>query len=55
MFRGLVKKSKYHVRVLAINRKGPSDWYYGSFDATYAGEVASCKNGGLYENKAKKI
>ena len=39
VFRGLVNQTKYHVRVQAINRKGPSDWYYGSFDAVYAGTM----------------
>lgn len=53
VFRGLVKESKYHVRVLAINRKGLSDWYNGSFDANYAGEVSSCKKGVYMKIKQK--
>lgn len=54
VFKGLVNESKYHVRVQAINRKGPSDWYYGSFDAVYTGEVYSCKKSPTPFEKDKK-
>ncbi|KAL9972466.1 hypothetical protein ACROYT_G018772 [Oculina patagonica] len=37
LFGGLVNKAKYYVRVQAINRKGPSDWFNGSFEAEYTG------------------
>lgn len=40
LFRGLVKKAKYYVRVQAINRIGPSDWSNGSFVAEFSGIFA---------------
>lgn len=42
LFRGLVNKGEYRVRVQAINRKGPSDWFNGSFEAdSYTGMLVT--------------
>ena len=37
LFKGLVNEAEYHVRIQAINRKGPSDWSDASFVADYTG------------------
>ncbi|XP_078371879.1 receptor-type tyrosine-protein phosphatase F-like isoform X3 [Oculina patagonica] len=37
LFTGLVNEAKYYVRVQAINRKGPSDWFNESIVADYTG------------------
>lgn len=37
LFKGLFKKTKYHVRVQAFNTKGASDWSYGFISAGLSG------------------
>ena len=37
LFKGLLKKTKYHVRVQAFNTKGASDWSYGFISAGLSG------------------
>ena len=37
LFKGLLKKGKYYVRVRAFNKKGPSDWSKGLIAASFSG------------------
>lgn len=44
LFEGLVKETKYHARVRAVNVNGPSNWSEGPIEADYAGILSIYKN-----------